>query len=451
MFLTNLTRFNEIGANSYLLDTGSARVLLDSGMHPKREGRDALPDLAALAGLDLDAMVITHAHHDHIGSLPLAQRQCPGAEVYMTELTALLADAMLHNSVNVMSSQREELGLKEYPLFTHGEVEEVVEKWRRLRTRRKIDIGPGTTLEFFDAGHIPGSAGAMIRADGKSLFYTGDVQFEDQSFCLAADFPREPVDVLIMETTRGAAARAMHYTRSTEIERFASVARRAFERGGAVLIPVFALGKTQEFLLLLHQCREQGLLPYDTPVHLGGLGTKLTTIIDRFTGPLRRQSKGFQLLRDTGVRLPNRKHRGPIEAIPGHIYALSSGMMTENTTSNVFARDFIDNPRNAICFVGYADPDSVAGGILAAKPDDHIVLDRRWPPVPLRAEVSRFDFSGHATRDDLRAFARDVRPKKIVLVHGDPDALEWFQAALAKDLPGTRILIPKPGVPIDIS
>jgi Cft2 family RNA processing exonuclease len=71
--------------------------------------------------------------------------------------------------------------------------------------------------------------------------------------------------------------------------------------------------------------------------------------------------------------------------------------------------------------------------------------------VPLRAEVSRFDFSGHATRDDLRAFARATRPKKIVLVHGDPDALEWFQAALAKDLPGTEILIPKPGQPVDIS
>ncbi len=451
MQLTNLTRFNEIGANSYLLESQHTRLVLDSGMHPKREGREALPDLALLDGKNVDGIVITHAHHDHIGSLPLAQRHCPGADVYMTELTALLSDAMLHNSVNVMTSQREELGIKEYPWFTHREVEEVVEKWRRARPRRKIQVNGETTIEFFDAGHIPGSAGVMIHCEGKSVFYTGDVQFEDQSFCQGADFPRAPLDVLIMETTRGAAARAQHYTRATEIERFASVVRRAFERGGAALVPVFALGKTQEFLLLIHECKEQGLLDWDTPVHLGGLGTKLTQIIDRYNGPVRRNRKGFELLRDTGVNLPNRKRKGPIEANPGHLYALSSGMMTENTTSNGFARGFIDNPRNAVCFVGYADPDSVAGGILSAKNGDEIVLDRRWEPVPLRAEVARFDFSGHATRDDLRAFAKDVRPKKIVLVHGEPDALEWFREALQRDLPGTEILIPIPGMPVDLA
>ena len=124
--------------------------------------------------------------------------------------------------------------------------------------------------------------------------------------------------------------------------------------------------------------------------------------------------------------------------------------MTENTTSNAFARQFIDDPRNAVCFVGYADPDSIAGGILAAKPGDEIVLDRRWTPVTLRAEVERFDFSGHATRDDLRAFAKDVKPKKIVLVHGDPDALDWFAAAMKNDLPGTEIIIPRPGEPVEI-
>lgn len=451
MQLTNLTRFNEIGANSYLLESRHTRLLLDSGMHPKREGREALPDLSLLDDRQVDGIVITHAHHDHIGSLPLAQRHCPGADVYMTELTALLSDAMLHNSVNVMTSQREELGIKEYPWFTHREVEEVVEKWRRARPRRKIQVNGETHIEFFDAGHIPGSAGVMVTCDGQKIFYTGDVQFEDQSFCQAADFPRAPVDVLIMETTRGAAARAQHYTRATEIERFASVVRRAFDRGGAALVPVFALGKTQEFLLLIHECKEQGLLDWDTPVHLGGLGTKLTQIIDRYNGPIRRNRKGFELLRDTGVNLPNRKRKGPIEPIPGHLYALSSGMMTENTTSNGFARGFIDNPRNAVCFVGYADPDSVAGAILAAKEGDEIVLDRRWPPVPLRAEVARFDFSGHATRDDLRAFAKDLRPEKIVLVHGEPDALEWFREALLRDLPGTEILIPQPGVPVDLA
>jgi Cft2 family RNA processing exonuclease len=448
MLFTNLTRHNEIGANCYLVETTDARVLIDSGMHPKLAGRDALPDHHLAAG-QIDAILISHAHHDHIGSLPVAQRHFPGAEVFLTELTALLADAMLHNSVNVMSSQREELNIAEYPLFTHREIEELSARWRAIRCGREFAIHGGRTkVEFFDAGHIPGSAGLRLGDGERTLFYTGDVQFEDQTFCLGARFPRDPADILVMETTRGAAARAGHYTRETEIQRFASVVRRTFERGGCVLVPVFALGKTQEFLLILHECKELGLLPWETPVHLGGLGTKLTQIIDRYDGPIHRRRKELELLRDTGVHLPGRKRRGPprpIDAVPGHLYALSSGMMAENTTSNAFARKFLDDPRNAICFVGYADPDSVAGAILAAKPEDQIVLDHRWPPVPLSCEVEKFDFSGHATRDDLLAFARDLRPRKIVLVHGDPDALEWFAAALGRHLPGSEIIIPAPG------
>ena len=196
MRLTNLTRENEIGANSYLLETSRSRLLLDSGMHPKREGRAALPDLALIGRDPLDGIVLTHAHHDHIGSVPVAQRQSPGTKVYLTELTALLADAMLHNSVNVMSSQREELGITDYPFFTHKEVEEAVLDWIPLRMRRPVQVGEDCTIEFFDAGHIPGSAGVRVMADGRSVFYTGDVQFEDQSFCIGADFPREHVDVL---------------------------------------------------------------------------------------------------------------------------------------------------------------------------------------------------------------------------------------------------------------
>ena len=450
MRFTNLTRFNEIGANCYLVEAGGRRLLIDAGMHPKLEGREALPELGVIDG-DLDAVLISHAHHDHLGALPVVHRLFPGAEIVLTEMTAALGDAMLHNSVNVMCSQREELGITDYPLFTHREVESCVARMSPLRLGRKLDLGGGTTVEFFDAGHIPGGAGMLVRSGGRSLFYTGDVQFEDQNFCRAADFPRDAgLDVLVMETTRGAAARAEHYTRAAETERFAAVVRRTFERGGAVLVPVFALGKTQEFLLLLHGCKERGLLPADTPVHLGGLGTKLTQIIDRFTGPLRRQAPGFELLRDSGVHLPGRKHRGAVQAKPGHLYALSSGMMTENTTSNTFARTFLDERRNSICFVGYADPESPGGRILAARPDDPVVLDHRLAPVTLRAEVARFDFSGHATRDALRAFARDLRPRKILLVHGEPDALQWFRQALAVDLPATEIIVPAPGVGIDL-
>jgi len=449
MHLTNLTRRNEIGANSYLLETAGGTLLLDAGMNPKSEGKESLPDFAA-AGTVPQAILATHAHLDHTGSLPVAMRHFPSAPVFLTEMTARLAEAMLHNSVNVMTSQRDEKGIQEYPFFSHGEIDGIVERWVETRPGRDSEVLPGVRVSWFDAGHIPGSAGIRIRSGGESVFYTGDVQFEDQCFCRAAEFPRDPVDVLIMETTRGATDRCQHFTRAAEIERFARVVNETFEEGGSVLVPVFALGKTQELLLMLHEAKERGLIDEMVPVHLGGLGTKLTQIIDRFGGKIRRNRPELELLRDTGVRLRGRKKRGPLVPEPGAIYALSSGMLMENTTSNEFASRFVDKERNSMCFVGYADPESPAGSALATPRGGDLVLDHRRPPVQLNCRVEKFDFSGHATREQLLEYAVALNPRTIVLVHGDGDALDWFRESLAREAPESRILIPPPGERVEL-
>src|SRR5262245_46809915 len=123
MIFRSLTRRREIGANSYLLQDGHRRIILDSGMHPAEDGTGAVHDFRSVPKGSVDAVLITHPHHDHIGSLPVLQRRQPDAPVYMTEATGELSTAMLHNSVSVMTRQREEQGVLEYPLFTHGEVD----------------------------------------------------------------------------------------------------------------------------------------------------------------------------------------------------------------------------------------------------------------------------------------------------------------------------------------
>jgi predicted metal-dependent RNase len=132
-------------------------------------------------------------------------------------------------------------------------------------------------------------------------------------------------------------------------------------------------------------------------------------------------------------------------AAPGRIYALSSGMMSEYTVSNDFAYHFIDNPKNAVLFVGYADPDSPGGHLRRAALGDEIRLHHAHPPVTLRADVEAFDFSGHATRDELVAYATRVRPRKLLLVHGDAPALQWMAQTLSAALPETEVIIPLPG------
>ncbi|MEG2249114.1 MAG: MBL fold metallo-hydrolase, partial [Akkermansia sp.] len=116
---TNISGAEEIGSNCYVLDLDGTKVVLDSGMHPKREGVAAMPEFGAIAGESIDALFVTHSHLDHLGTVPVFQDKHPEAEVFMTPATVSLAEVMLHNSVNVMSSKRVELGIVEYPFFPH--------------------------------------------------------------------------------------------------------------------------------------------------------------------------------------------------------------------------------------------------------------------------------------------------------------------------------------------
>src|SRR2546421_12815956 len=164
----NLTRRIEIGANSYYLEAAGRRLVLDSGMHPKFEGEEALPNLKALGDRKLDAIIISHSHQDHIGTLPVLMRRQPQARVFMTEPTAEIGNTLLHNSVNVMTRQREEIGTMLYPLFTHRETDRASDLWQWCPLRQRISISgeraperetDALTFEFFDAGHVLGSAG----------------------------------------------------------------------------------------------------------------------------------------------------------------------------------------------------------------------------------------------------------------------------------------------------
>ena len=438
----------EIGGNSYALNLNGDVILLDAGMHPKEQGEDAIPRYQDIPYDSASAIIITHSHLDHIGTLPLAQREQPSAPVYLTAPCAALGEALLHNSVNVMSSQREELGINDYPLFHHREIDYLRDQWmiRPYEKTFNIDLlgESDTKITFYDAGHILGSAGVLIENADKTVFYTGDVHFTGHTLIKGAKFPElsEP-DLLIMETTRGSDERPTDYTRKDQETRLAASIRESLDAGGSALIPVFAIGKTQEVLTMLNNFKNEGLIPEDTPIFMGGLSTKMTLIYDSFSGSTRRHRPNFEILRDMKIRTGNKRRRAPIEYQPGAIYCLSSGMMSEKTTSNVFARSFLQNPANALLFVGYADSETPAGAIKAASTGDVIRLDGTHK-VQLNCVVEEFDFSGHARREELLDFAVKSRAKKILLVHGDPPAVEWFQAKLAESLPDSEVIVPQP-------
>lgn len=451
MQFTNLAAHPDIGSNSYLLELGATRLVLDAGTHPKHTGRDTLPLYEDLPRDSLDGILVSHPHLDHIGALPVLMHEQPGAAVVMTGLTREHGDVLLHNSVNVMKAQREELNEPLYPLYSHGQVESCVKRWIVREPGHAFSLGDRdrVSIEFFRAGHVLGAVGMRIEAEGRRVFYTGDVHFEDQTITKGAVFPTDPVDALIVETTRGDHQRDPGYTRGAEKRRFAASLRAAIEGGGAVLIPVFAFGKTQELLLMLKELIDEGELP-PVPVHIGGLSTKMTEVTDRHCDHPDRLHRGYRILADfPGLRRVPRG-REP-ELRPGEIYALSSGMMSEHTVSHRFAKRILASERHAILFVGYADEDAPGGRILAAGRGGRVALSSSSPhESEIRCAVERFDFSGHAPREQLADYAVACRPKTILLVHGDEAARGWFVEELGRRLPGTRVVIPSPGQEVDL-
>ncbi|MGI8602263.1 MAG: MBL fold metallo-hydrolase [Verrucomicrobiales bacterium] len=448
MFFQSLLPRPEIGANSYLLDLDGVRVILDAGMHPSHEGTAALPNYELVPFDTADAVVISHAHHDHIGTLPVLQRRQPSARVMMTEATLQLGNVMLHNSVNVMCSQREELGIIEYPFFTHREIDELQPRWETCALRRPVEIG-GITCEFYDAGHILGSVGALFHTHGETIFYTGDINFDDQSISCAAAFPQEKIGTLIIETTRGNIPRRPGYTRADEAGRLASAIRETMRAGGSVLMPVFALGKTQELLMVLHDLRCRGDIPA-VPTFIGGLSLKVAKVYDDLADQSRRQKPGFRLLENLpelqiSMRPKKGQPRAPVRYQPRAIFALSSGMMTENTLSNDFAFQLVENPANSLLFVGYVDSKSPAGKLKATPHGAPLTLHQKRAPVALNCRVESFDFSGHSDREAIRRYANQVQPRRILLVHGDAPSLQWFEQTLRSDLPACDVKIAPAG------
>jgi len=287
-----------------------------------------------------------------------------------------------------------------------------------------------------------------LRAGGRTIFYTGDINFDDQTITQSAIFPQSDIDLLIMECTRGDNPEPAGWSRASEEKKLADAIEATFRRGGCALIPVFALGKTQEALGMFYEFRRQQQL--DFPAYIGGLSSKMTEVYDRRANQTRRQWPRLQLMHDVAPFVLNGQTINDAPARPGRVYALSSGMMTPKTLSNIFARRLVEVPQHSILFVGYADPESPGGILRSARIGDSVSLDPDERPQTLRCHIEQFQFSAHASRESLIAYATKLAPKKILLIHGDPPAVEWMRGRLAGELPNCNVVVPTPGMEFEL-
>jgi Cft2 family RNA processing exonuclease len=458
MRITNLNPDTEIGATSWVVESEGHRLLLDAGMHPGREGRPALPLYDLVGGDQMDAIAVSHCHHDHVGSLPIALRRFPKAHVLMTELSYFLVERVLHNSVNVMSRQRDELGIREYPLYTHNEVDDIAPVFQGFRYNREIEwaghhkrqmghVSPN--LEFLDAGHALGSAGIMVRGRKETLFFTGDVSFRDQTILKGARFDDVKADVLIMETTRGNREVPNGFTREAEVERLCKALEAVQQRKGCVLLPTFALGRTQEILALLAVLMNSGRLRRQ-PVYIGGLGRVFTEIYDLEAHRTNRMLSQMKLTEALNLAVLEKGQAEKMRLSGGRIFVVTAGMMTEHTAAHDIAARMIGDERQAIFFVGYADPQTPGGRLKQSRPGETFIFSPSVGEVTHKCEVRDFDLTAHANRDELLAFVDQVSPRVVVLGHGSADSREWFAEQIRARHPRMKVLQPGPGETVDL-
>lgn len=433
---------DEIGANSYLLDIDGEKVVLDCGLHPRKSGPDMFPDYAAISNEVIQHLIISHAHNDHIGALPYFLKLFPYAKIYSTRPTLSIAEVTLGNTAFLMEREFEGVWDKSFIKYYTEEILNLIPMiMKQYHYNEVFNLNEDVEVEFFHAGHILGASGVMLRVrenDGiKKVFYTGDFSLRDQKLITGGDIPREHIDVLITECTNGESPETPSYDSQERL--LAGFINRVINDGGSVLIPVFALGKSQEFLVRIMDMMEKNRIPH-VPVYYSSLSRALNNVYDDFNYDVNRVEKGYKLggLDFRKIRRSDIK-RGNFYKEPSIILA-TSGMVIEGTGSYRIAKHILPMRNFGIAMCGYCDPDTPGYKIKNAERGDRIFLDKFGiDEVDARCSIENFRFTSHASPDDIMTMVQKLNPKKVVLVHGDEGAIDVIGHRILTEYPHIKV------------
>jgi cleavage and polyadenylation specificity factor subunit 3 len=442
----------EIGANSCYLNIGGHGIIIDAGLHPRRRDRFALPQLEFIADKTVHSFVLTHAHTDHVGGLPFIMKQQPHARMIATRPTRDLIEIMLRSTIKLLKLDNTD-GLPENALefYDHALLDKFGMAFDAFLYDEAIPLAsavthngetlqPAVSMSFHDAGHIIGSAGIKFEAEGKTIFHSGDVQFGRQSLLPGANFPKEHLDCLIIECTNGADENPRSY--ADEKQRLADFINGITNQNGSVLLPTFALGKTQEVLKVVANLMNSAKIP-KMPIYTGGMSKRIAKIYDRYSHVVPRVEPGFSIrdIPQTNVRYEEMM-AGKFFTEPS-IVVISSGMVNEGSPSYTLAQKWLELPNFGIGIMGYQDPSAPGHALLESQLGEEFTFGSKL--VKRLCALERFRFSAHASRETILDYISTVRPKHLFLVHGDAGASESVGAAVKAKFPEMKIYIPTLG------
>ena len=430
--------------SQHLVEVNGSRILLDCGLYQgRREESNERNRHFAFDPASLDAVILSHAHIDHSGNLPTLTSRGFKGNIYSTFATRDLCQIMLADAAHIqaqdakwLNKHRAKNGKPDLdPLYTQIEAEECVRQFVTIGYDRPIQVADGVTLTFIDAGHILGSAQIVLDLNEKGhkrrLLFSGDVGRGDNEL-LRDPAPCEDVDLLIMESTYGNREHELP-TQANHLLR--DVLVRALDRRGKVIIPAFAVERTQQLIYVLHRLAESGGLP-DVPIYVDSpLAVGATEIFrlhpECFNEEVyqflfeKRNPFGFENL--TLIRKVSESKA--LNDLDQPAIIISASGMCEAGRVLHHLRNTIEDPRNTVLFVGYCAEHTLGAKIRRGDEEVPILGDT----FKVRADIQTLDsFSGHADRSELLGYFDRIggRKGRVFLVHGEPEQSQAFAETL---------------------
>ena len=450
-----------VTGTQHIVESGGGRVLRDCGLYQghRKEAREINSRLP-FDPMSLDAVVLSHAHIDHCGNLPSLARAGFRGPIHATTATAALCGVMLRDSAHIQEQDAAYLNQKTsrkgeepiVPLYTLLDAESALALFRGYRYGAPVDLGAGLQAAFRDAGHILGAALTVFteRKDGAEKRAGFAVDLGRDNLPLIRDpEPMEDLDVLVLESTYGD---RLHSEAGTAEDQLHSVVDRTLRRGGKVMIPSFALERTQEVIFhlasLVQAGRLSGIRVYvDSPMAtaISGLFEKYVDYLDDEYRNLNHRF-GSVMYPEWVRYIASVEESKAVTACPDSCIIIAASGMCEHGRILHHLKHGIENPKNSVVMVGYQAQYTLGRRLLNGEKKVRIFGDWFEP----KAEVANLDaFSAHADRNELIDYVQRTRPKRVFLVHGEPDQREALAVALREKI-GAPVELPKPGDTVEI-
>ena len=450
MKLTSFGAADGVTGSKHLVELGGTRVLLDCGMfqglklHRERNWERLPLDLDTI-----DAVVLSHAHLDHSGWLPVLVRQGYRGPIYASPATRDLAEVLLADSAHLQEEDARRANrygtsshAKALPLYTRADAARAVARITPLPPGRAQQVGR-LNVQLTPVGHLLGACAVTLAAGKERVVYSGDLGRE-QDLLLPAPRHLSAADVLLVEATYG---NRLHPREDVQAK-LGDIVRRTVQRGGTVLMPAFAVGRAQALLLVLQRLRRAGDVPHSMPIFVDSpMATAATDITLRHRRLLRVSPRELDTLKD-GVHFVEtgaQSARLSRSRYPSVIIS-ASGMATGGRVLH-HLQALAPHPQHYLVFPGFQVAGTRGARILGGEPEVKIFGEM----VPVRAQVSHLEgFSGHADAAELMDWLRhfETPPRHTFVIHGEPDATDTLRFRIGHEL-GWRASVPPHAQPVE--